>query len=458
MNLDSTQNKYLEQLKCFLEIPSISADSKFNQDVQNTALWIAEEFKNAGCTETEITQTNRHPIVYGERKIGKNLPTVLVYGHYDVQPPDPLELWDSDPFKPVIKKTEIHPEGAIFARGACDDKGQLFVHVKAFEEMVANNTLKCNVKFLIEGEEEVASESLEPYLKERKKQLEADIILISDTAMISNAQPSIVTGLRGLSYFEVTLTGPSIDLHSGVYGGAVPNPINLLSDLISKLHDNDQKVTIPGFYDKVVEISDEEKNEISKVPFDIIDFNKSIGIKSIIGESGYSTQERKSTRPCLDVNGIWGGYIDEGSKTVIPSRASAKLSMRLVPFQDWKEIGSSLKSYLESLVPNCVKLDIKEFPGGNPYVVSRESTGYKAAYLAYKDVFGVNPVAIRGGGSIPIVSDFETVLGLKTILMGFGLDSDAIHSPNEHFGLFNFFTGIETVKQFYHHFSRLYHP
>lgn len=458
MNLDSTQNNYLEQLKCFLEIPSISADSKYNQEVQKAALWIAEELKNTGCTKTEITQTKRHPIVYGERKIGKNLPTVLVYGHYDVQPPDPLELWDSDPFKPVIKKTEIHPEGAIFARGACDDKGQLFVHVKAFEEMVANNTLKCNVKFLIEGEEEVASESLEPYLKERKKQLEADIILISDTAMISNAQPSIVTGLRGLSYFEVTLTGPSIDLHSGVYGGAVPNPINLLSDLISKLHDNDQKVTIPGFYDKVVEISDEEKNEISKVPFDIIDFNKSIGIKSIIGESGYSTQERKSTRPCLDVNGIWGGYIDEGSKTVIPSRASAKLSMRLVPFQDWKEIGSSLKSYLESLIPNCVKLDIKDFPGGNPYVVSRESTGYKAAYLAYKDVFGVDPVAIRGGGSIPIVSNFETVLGLKTILMGFGLDSDAIHSPNEHFGLFNFFTGIETVKQFYHHFSRLYHP
>ena len=458
MNLDSTQNNYLEQLKCFLEIPSISADSKYNQEVQKAALWIAEELKNTGCTKTEITQTKRHPIVYGERIIGNDLPTVLVYGHYDVQPPDPLELWDSDPFKPIIKKTKIHPEGAIFARGACDDKGQLFVHVKAFEEMVANNTLKCNVKFLIEGEEEVASESLEPYLKERKKQLEADIILISDTAMISNAQPSIVTGLRGLSYFEVTLTGPSIDLHSGVYGGAVPNPINLLSDLISKLHDNNQKVTIPGFYDKVVEISDEEKKEISKVPFDIIDFNKSIGIKGIIGESGYTTQERKSTRPCLDVNGIWGGYIDEGSKTVIPSRASAKLSMRLVPFQDWKEIGSSLKSYLESLIPNCVKLDIKDFPGGNPYVVSRESTGYKAAYLAYKDVFGVDPVAIRGGGSIPIVSNFETVLGLKTILMGFGLDSDAIHSPNEHFGLFNFFTGIETVKQFYHHFSQLYHP
>lgn len=458
MNLDSTQNNYLEQLKCFLEIPSISADSKYNQEVQKAALWIAEELKNTGCTKTEITQTKRHPIVYGERIIGNDLPTVLVYGHYDVQPPDPLELWDSDPFKPIIKKTEIHPEGAIFARGACDDKGQLFVHVKAFEEMVSNNTLKCNVKFLIEGEEEVASESLEPYLQERKKQLEADIILISDTAMVSNAQPSIITGLRGLSYFEVTLTGPSIDLHSGVYGGAVPNPINLLSDLISKLHDNDQKVTIPGFYDKVVEISDEEKKEISKVPFDIIDFNKSIGINGIIGENGYSTQERKSTRPCLDVNGIWGGYINEGSKTVIPSKASAKLSMRLVPFQDWKEIGSSLKSYLESLVPNCVKLDIKEFPGGNPYVVSRESTGYKAAYLAYKDVFGVNPVAIRGGGSIPIVSKFETVLGLKTILMGFGLDSDAIHSPNEHFGLFNFFTGIETVKQFYHHFSQLYHP
>jgi len=372
-----------------------------------------------------------------------------------VQPPDPLDLWNSPPFEPVIKKTEIHPEGAIFARGACDDKGQMYMHVKALEFMTQTGNLPCNVKFMIEGEEEVGSESLEWFVKNNREKLSNDVILISDTGMIAKDVPSVTTGLRGLSYVEVEVTGPNRDLHSGLYGGAVANPINVLTKMIAALHDENNHITVPGFYDKVAELSVEERSEMAKAPFSLDNYKDALAIEDVYGEKGYSTNERGSIRPTLDVNGIWGGYIGEGAKTVIASKAYAKISMRLVPDQDWKEITELFQAYFESLAPKGVKVLVKPHHGGYPYVTPIDSLGYQAASKAYEETFGKTPIPQRSGGSIPIVSLFEKELKSKTILMGFGLNSDAIHSPNEHYGVWNYLKGIETIPYFYKYFTEL---
>jgi acetylornithine deacetylase/succinyl-diaminopimelate desuccinylase-like protein len=383
------------------------------------------------------------------------LPTVLVYGHYDVQPPDPLGLWNSPPFEPVIRETELHPEGAIYARGASDDKGQMYMHVKALECMVRTGSLPCNVKFMIEGEEEVGSSSLEAFLKENREKLANDIILISDTGMIAKDVPSVTTGLRGLSYVEVTVTGANRDLHSGLYGGAVANPINVLAKMIASLHDADNRVTIPGFYDRVVELTAQERALMAEAPFDLEAYKKALDIDAVYGEKGYTTNERNAIRPTLDVNGIWGGYTGEGAKTVIPGQAHAKISMRLVPNQDWHEITELFTRHFESLAPEGVRVEVRPHHGGQAYVTPIDHIGYQAASRAYETTFGTRPVPHRGGGSIPIVPLFERELGSKTILMGFGLDSDAIHSPNEHFGVWNYLKGIETIPYFYHYYTEL---
>ncbi|MGB4546443.1 MAG: dipeptidase, partial [Flavobacteriaceae bacterium] len=388
--------------------------------------------------------------------IGPNVPTVLVYGHYDVQPPDPLDLWDSKPFEPVIKKTALHPEGAIFARGACDDKGQMFMHIKAIEYLITTNQLPCNVKFMIEGEEEVGSNNLVHFVKNNSALLKNDVILISDTGMIANDTPSITTGLRGLSYVEVCVTGPNRDLHSGLYGGAVANPINVLTKMIASMHDQDNHITIPGFYDKVEELSTKERSEMAKAPFDIDAYQKALNIETVYGEKGYTTNERNSIRPTLDVNGIWGGYTGEGAKTVIPSKAFAKISMRLVPHQEWEEITELFKKYFESIAPKGVSVTVTPHHGGQGYVTPIDHIGYKSAAEAYETTFGKMPIPQRSGGSIPIVALFEEVLGSKSVLMGFGLDSDAIHSPNEHFGVWNYLKGIETIPYFYSNFTAHY--
>ena len=456
VHLDKNEkDSYLAELIELLKIPSISADSQYAPQVRETALWVEKALKNAGCTSTEIIETKGHPIVYGERMVDADAPTVLVYGHYDVQPPDPLELWDSAPFDPVVKPTALHPEGALFARGACDDKGQMYMHIKAFEWMVKNNQLPCNVKFMIEGEEEVGSDNLETFIVAAKERLANDVILISDTGMISNDQPSITTGLRGLTYMEVTLTGPNRDLHSGLYGGAVANPINILSKMIAQLHDTNNRITIPGFYDGVAELSLKEREEMAQAPFNLEAYKEEIGLGDVWGEKGYSTAEHTAIRPSLDVNGIWGGYTGEGAKTVIPSKAHAKISMRLVPGQDWEKIADLFEAHFHSLAPKSVHVEITRHHGGEPYVTPIDNIGYKAAYKAYSETFDKAPIPVRGGGSIPIVPLFEKVLGSKSVLMGFGLDSDAIHSPNEHFGLFNFYKGIETIPLFYKHFYAL---
>ena len=456
MELTTDQNKFLEQWMDFLKIPSVSANPAHKNDVGQGAQWVKSALEGAGCPQTEIIQTPGHPIVYGEYLLDPSFPTVLVYGHYDVQPADPIELWDSPPFEPVIKTTQIHPDGAVFARGSCDDKGQMFMHIKAFEVMLAKGPLACNIKFMIEGEEEVGSDNLEDFVKANKEKLACDIILISDTGMIAQDQPSITTGLRGLSYMEVTVTGPNRDLHSGLYGGSVQNPINVLCEMISKLRDENKKITIPGFYDNVEELSNEERIEMEKAPIDEDEFKNSIGIDAVEGEKGYTTEERRSIRPTLDVNGIWGGYTGEGAKTVIPSKAHAKISMRLVPDQDWHKISEQFTDYFKSIAPAGVEVDVVTHHGGYAYVTPIETIGYKAAHQAYLETFGIAPIPKRGGGSIPIVPMFEKELGVKSILMGFGLDSDAIHSPNEHFGLFNFFKGIETIPKFYEHYIKLW--
>ena len=453
---NSKKEKYLNELIDFLKIPSISADTNYKNSVRKAAKWLSNSISKTGCENVEIIETNGHPIVYGEKIIDENLPTILVYGHYDVQPPDPLNLWDNPPFEPVIKRTKNHPEGAIYARGACDDKGQTFMHIKALEIMISKNELPCNVKLMIEGEEEVGSSNLEFFVRQNQKKLKSDVILISDTGILNNDQPSITTGLRGLSYMEVKLTGPNRDLHSGLYGGTVANPINLLCQMISSLKDENNKITIPGFYDDILDVSDSERKEMSKVPFDLELFKKSLSIDSVYGEKGFTTPERKSIRPTLDVNGIWGGYSGEGAKTVIPSEASAKISMRLVPNQNWKKISELFIKHFKSIAPDSVNVDIKTHHGGQAYVTPTNSIAYKAAHLAYKKSFGKAPYSVRDGGSIPIVPMFEEVLGCKTILMGFGLDSDSIHSPNEHFGVFNFFKGIETIPYFHKNFAEFF--
>lgn len=453
--LEENKQRFLDELIELLKIPSISADSAYKNDVIRTAEFVANSLTKAGCDSVEICKTEGHPIVYGEKIIDPSLPTVLVYGHYDVQPPDPLELWDSPPFEPVIKTTQTHPEGAIFARGACDDKGQFYMHVKALEYMTTKNELPCNVKFMIEGEEEVGSSSLAGFVKENQDKLANDVILISDTGMIAKDIPSITTGLRGLSYVEVEVTGPNRDLHSGLYGGAVANPINVLTKMIASLHDENNHITIPGFYDRVEELSREERDEMAKAPFSLEDYKKALDIDAVYGEEGYTTNERNSIRPTLDVNGIWGGYTGEGAKTVIASKAYAKISMRLVPNQDWEDITQLFKTHFESIAPAGVKVEVTPHHGGQGYVTPIDNIGYKAAAKAYEDTFGKTPIPQRSGGSIPIVSLFEEELKSKTILMGFGLNSDAIHSPNEHYGLFNYYKGIETIPLFFKYFTEL---
>ena len=454
--IGNNRDRILNELFDLLKIKSVSADSSFKQDVKDAAIFLKDNFKNIGCENIEIIETAGHPIVYADKIINKSAPTILVYGHYDVQPADPIELWDNPPFDPIIKKTDIHPEGAIYARGACDDKGQMFMHLKAFEYMKKFDKLKCNIKFMIEGEEEVGSVNLEKFINENKEKLSNDVILISDTGMIANDIPSITTGLRGLSYVEVEVTGPNRDLHSGLYGGAVANPINILSKMISSLHDENNKITIPGFYDKVLEMTESERKEVSKIPFSKEDYESEININSTYGEKGYVTNERNSYRPTLDVNGIWGGYIGEGAKTVIASKAYAKISMRLVPNQKSENITKLFSDHFNKIAPNGVKVKVTPHHGGEAYVTQSDSIEYQAAEKAYLEAFGSKPIAQRSGGSIPIVPLFEKVLVSKSILMGFGLDSDAIHSPNEKFGLFNFFKGIETIPLFYKYYYDLW--
>jgi acetylornithine deacetylase/succinyl-diaminopimelate desuccinylase-like protein len=453
--ISENKERFLDELFGLLRVPSISADSAYNADVAKTAEIVKTRLVEAGADNVEICPTGGHPMVYGEKIIDPNLPTVLVYGHYDVQPPDPIDLWDNPPFEPIIKKTELHPEGAIFARGACDDKGQMYMHVKAFETMMQTNTLACNIKFMIEGEEEVGSENLEQFLHDNKEKLNADVILISDTGIIDNNTPSIMVGLRGLSYLQVEVTGPNRDLHSGLYGGAVGNPINILAKMIASLTNENNHITIPGFYDKVIEISAEERAEMAKAPITDDTYIKSLDLGAVEGEKGYSSLERTSIRPTLDVNGIWGGYIGEGAKTVLPSKAYAKISMRLVPNQSDEEITQLFKNHFEAIAPDSVKVKVIPHHGGTPYVTPTNFVGYQAAHKAMEGAFGKAPIPVRGGGSIPIVALFEEILGLKSVLMGFGLDSDAIHSPNEHYGVFNYIKGIETIPLFYKHFADL---
>ena len=453
--IEENKDRFISELIDLLKIPSVSADSKHKPDMLKTAEAVKKKLLEAGCDSAEICETPGHPVVYGEKIIDKKLPTVLVYGHYDVQPPDPLDLWNSPPFEPVIKKTEIHPEGAIYARGACDDKGQMYMHVKALEYMTKNDALPCNVKFMIEGEEEVGSEHLGWFIENNKEKLANDVILISDTGMIAKDTPSITTGLRGLSYMEVEVTGPNRDLHSGLYGGAVANPINILSKMIASLQDEDNRITIPGFYDDVKEYSEAERAKMAEAPYDEEEYKKKLDIAEVHGEKGFSTLERASIRPTLDVNGIWGGYIGEGAKTVLPSKAYAKISMRLVSDQNWEKISRLFTEHFESLAPKSVKVKVNTHHGGQAYVTPIDTLEYQAANDAYKEAFGKEPIPQHSGGSIPIVSLFEEQLKSKTILMGFGFDTDAIHSPNEHFGIWNYLKGIETIPLFYKHFTKL---
>ncbi|MBK6985793.1 MAG: dipeptidase [Bacteroidetes bacterium] len=451
--VNSNKERFLNELLDLLKIPSISAKPEHRPDMFTTAEAVKQRLIEAGADKVEICQTKGYPVVYGEKIIDSSKPTVVVYGHYDVQPADPLDLWDSPPFEPVIKKTDIHPEGAIFARGACDDKGQMYMHVKAFETMMKTNTLPCNVKFMIEGEEEVGSSNLGPWIIENKEKLKGDIILISDTSIIANDIPSIDSGLRGLAYMEVEVVGPNRDLHSGVYGGAVANPINILCKLIASCHDENNHITVPGFYDKVQELSDAERAEMAKAPFDLNDFKKDLNIDEERGEKGYSTNERTGIRPTLDVNGIWGGYTGDGAKTVLPSKAFAKISMRLVPNQSSKEISDLFIKHFESIAPKSVKVKVTAHHGGEPVVVPTNSKGFLAASKAMQETYGKKPVPTRSGGSIPIVALFKKELGMDSILFGFGLDSDGLHSPNEHYGLFNYYRGIETIPLFYKYFT-----
>ena len=441
--LEENRDKYLAELFDFLKIPSISADKKYSGDVHQAAAFIADKLKSAGADDVEICPTAGYPIIFGQKFVDEKLPTVLVYGHYDVQPADPLDLWTTPPFEPQIRM------GKIFARGASDDKGQMYMHIKALEILLQETVLPCNLKFMFEGEEEVGSVNLGKFVRDNSEKIAADLVLTSDTGIISNDCPSITTGLRGLAYMEVEITGPNKDLHSGMFGGSVANPINTLCDIISSLVDEKGRITIPGFYDDVVDLSQDERDKLAKAPFSLEQYKKDLGIDDIQGEEGYSTRERFSIRPTLDVNGIWGGYIGEGAKTVLPSKAYAKISMRLVPNQSSEKISALFQKHLESIAPKSVKIVVKPHHGGEPAVTPIDFKYYKAAELAMEKVWGKVPVPTREGGSIPIVSLFEKELGLKTILMGFGLDEDAIHSPNESYGVYNYFMGIETICQFF---------
>lgn len=447
--IEQNKDRFLEELFELIRIPSVSAKEENKVDMLKAAEHLKKNLLDAGADKADVYPTDGHPVLFGEKMIDSSLPTVLVYGHYDVQPAEPFELWDSEPFEPEVR------DGKIWARGADDDKGQLFMHVKAFEMMMQTGTLSCNVKFMIEGEEEIGSPSLEKFCASNKEMLAADVILVSDTTMIESDIPSITTGLRGLAYMEVEVIGPNRDLHSGLYGGAVANPCNMLAKMIASLTDDNNQITIPGFYDDVLISSAEERAEMAKRPFDEKEYKEAIDINALVGEKGYTTHERLGIRPCLDVNGIWGGYIEEGAKTILPSKAYAKISMRLVPDQDSDKIAKLFEDHFRSIAPEGVKVNVKSLHGGQAYVSPIDTVEYQAASKAMEDSFGKRPIPVRSGGSIPIISTFERVLGIKSILMGFGLDSDAIHSPNENYPLYNFYKGIETIPLFYRHYSEM---
>ncbi|MBK8845407.1 MAG: dipeptidase [Bacteroidetes bacterium] len=447
-HINKNQEQYLKELMEWLRIPSVSADSKYKEDVARAAQFVADKLKIAGADQVEICATAGHPIVYGEKIIDPTFKTVLVYGHYDVQPADPVELWTTPPYEPQIR------DGKIYARGACDDKGQVFMHVKAFDLMNQMNQMPCNVKFMIEGEEEVGSANLGTFVKNNKSRLKADVILISDTSIVANDTPSIDVGLRGLSYVEVEVTGPNRDLHSGVYGGAVANPIQILAQMITSMKDENNHITIPGFYDEVLQLNEAERAELNETPFDLDEYKVDLNVGDVHGEKGYTTIERTGIRPTFELNGIWGGYTGEGSKTVLPSKAYAKISMRLVPNQKHDTITALFAKHIEKIAPPSVKVKVTPHHGGEPYVCPTDSVAYHAAAKALETTFGKKPIPTRGGGSIPIVALFERELGLKSVLMGFGLDSDLIHSPNEHFGVFNFLKGIETIPHFFANFAK----
>ncbi|MDX2047658.1 MAG: dipeptidase [Chitinophagaceae bacterium] len=446
---EKNKDRFLNELLELLRIPSVSARSENKADMVKCAESVKQKLLEAGADKATVYQTGGHPVVYGEKIIDPSKPVVLVYGHYDVQPADPLNLWHSGPFEPVIK------DGKIYARGSCDDKGQFYMHVKALEMMVKTNSLACNIKFCIEGEEEVGSPNLAKFVSSNKELLKADVILISDTAMISMENPSIDIGVRGLSYIEVEVTGPNRDLHSGVYGGAVANPITMLARMIASCHNENNHITIPGFYDDVVEATSDERKLMAAAPFNEEEYKKDLGVKELWGEKGYTTNERTGIRPTLELNGIWGGYTGEGAKTVLPSKAYAKISARLVPNQSSKKITEKLLKHFESIAPAGVTVKATEHHGGEPYMTPIDSKAYKAAAKAIEATFGKPPVPVRGGGSIPICSLFEKELGIKIVFMGFGLDSDNLHSPNEKFDLFNFYKGIETIPYFHKFFAEM---
>ena len=447
--VEQNKQRFLDELFELLRFPSVSADPKYKQDVLKTADYVAQKLRDAGADNVEVCATAGYPIVYGEKIIDPAKPTVLVYGHYDVQPPDPLELWHTPPFEPTIR------DGKIYARGSADDKGQFYMHVKAFELMMQNGGLPCNIKFMIEGEEEVGSNNLGIFVKANKQKLKADVVLISDTAMISMEHPSLETGLRGLSYLEVEVTGPNRDLHSGVYGGAVANPATILAKMIASLHDDNNHIAIPGFYDDVIDLTPDERKALNEAPYDEEEYKADLGVDQLWGEKGYSTLERTGTRPTLEVNGIWGGYIGEGAKTVLPSKASAKISMRLVPNQQSDKITKLFSDHFRKIAPKSVKVKVTPHHGGEPVVTPTNSIAYRAAQKAITESFGNAPIPTRGGGSIPIVALFEAELGIKTVLMGFGLDSDALHSPNEKYDIVNYYKGIETIPLFHKYFAEL---
>lgn len=445
--VEDHKEQFVEQLFDLLRIPSISAQSEHKPDMKRCAEFLAATLVEAGADHAEVMPTEGNPVVFAEKIIDPAAKTVLVYGHYDVMPVDPRNEWNTEPFEPVIK------DGRIWGRGADDDKGQLWMHAKAFEAMCATDSLPCNVKFMLEGEEEIGSASLYGFCEQNKEMLKADVILVSDTSMISMDTPSITCGLRGLAYMEVEVTGPNKDLHSGIFGGAVANPANVLARLITRLVDDKGHVNIPGFYDDVRILTPSEREAFNKAPFDMEEYKKALDIDDVEGEEGFTTIERTGVRPSLDVNGIWGGYISEGTKTVIPSKASAKISMRLVPNQDFRKISKLFEEYFTSIAPKSVKVTVKSLHGGMPYVSPTDMPAYKAAAKAIVDTFGKEPLPFYSGGSIPIISGFESILGIKSILMGFGLAEDAIHSPNESYGLNQFYKGVETIPLFYKYFA-----
>ena len=444
---ETHKQRFLEELLELLRIPSVSAKTENNQDMIDCAAAVKQRLLEAGADKVTIYETPGHPIVYGEKIIDPLKPTILVYGHYDVQPADPIELWKSGPFDPTII------DGKIFARGSCDDKGQFYMHVKALETMTKTNSLPANVKFIIEGEEEVGSPNLANFVKANKALLKADVILISDTSMLSMENPSIDIGVRGLSYIEVEVTGPNRDLHSGVYGGAVANPITMLAKMIAACHDENNHITIPGFYDDIIESTTEERAKMAKAPFDETEYKADLGVSSLWGEKGYTTNERTGIRPTLEVNGIWGGYQGEGAKTVLPSKAFAKISCRIVPNQSSVKITEKILNYFKTMAPAGVTVKASEHHGGEPYITPIDSDAYQAASKAITTTFGKEPIPVRGGGSIPICALFEKELGLKIVFMGFGLDSDNLHSPNEKFDIFNFYKGIETIPYFHQYYA-----